>query len=628
MQWKLIAAAGLVAALGCTDRKDAVTAFVVNVPDTSSPAMLPPQEPGADAPLARFGSDQALLSELADAPQWYFNWGFQNFGWPTPMPIMGAPTLPASPVGPTSGGPSSGPSGPASGNSSSTTIQEAGVDESDLVKHDGKFLYVCSNSKLRIVDVQNAAVPQQVAALDLPAHAAGLYLSNGRAVVLCNGSGTMTSVTVADVSVPQAPVVESQRFFDGSLAASRVIDGRMILMLHNQSGWGPSPPAGETSELVQDFLPNLRRSPTDAGVELLRATDVWHHKAITTETRALITIATFDVTDIDGTIDAVGVLDHFNTEYVSLDAIYLADTQFPGGATETEIHKFRLWNGTAHYVGSGTVPGRVLDSYCLGEHAGYLRVATRDLATGSTWQAATTVSVLRERDGDLAVTGQLTDIVPGEQPNACRFVGDRGYLITVVQVTDPLVTLDLSDPAAPRAVGMFEYQGVADFLYPISEHRILAIGRMAVSGSTWPRGVEMSLFDVSDMANPIRVSSLQLASPLTSTSSPALFDPHAFTWYGAANLAAVPILGTNYDMQSGTWVQTHEEIIVEVRGDSLLGRGALPLVGAPHLNGTSYVQWGRGLFINSEAYAVTPDGVATASIFNVTQAGTQVVTFP
>ena len=113
------------------------------------------------------------------------------------------------------------------------------------------------------------------------------------------------------------------------------------------------------------------------------------------------------------------------------------------------------------------------------------------------------VTVLREQGGRLAQIGQVGGLGRGERIYAARFLGDVGYLVTFRQV-DPLYTIDLSNPAAPKVAGELKITGYSAYLHPIGEDLLLGVGQEA-SEQGRRLGAQVSLFDVSDPASPKRL---------------------------------------------------------------------------------------------------------------------------
>ena len=204
---------------------------------------------------------------------------------------------------------------------------------------------------------------------------------------------------------------------------------------------------------------------------------------------------------------------------------------------ETALHRFDITGtGAATYLASGTVAGHLMDQFSLSEHEGRLRVATTE---GAPWesseQAASRVAVL-ETDGQALVeVGAVEGLGRTEQIYSVRFVGDTGYVVTFRQ-TDPLFVVDLSDPTAPALRGELEIPGYSAYLHPIDEGHLLGIGQDAnADGMTV--GLQASVFDVSDPANPTRVD--QVVFP--GMTSGVEWDHRAFLYWGPTGQAVLPL---------------------------------------------------------------------------------------
>jgi uncharacterized secreted protein with C-terminal beta-propeller domain len=207
----------------------------------------------------------------------------------------------------------------------------------------------------------------------------------------------------------------------------------------------------------------------------------------------------------------------------------------------TEIHRFE----TSHpertvYRGSGRVPGYLLSQFSMSERDGVLRVATTGeppwftQAQGATTQSY--VTTLAVRDGALERLGQVDGLGRGERIYAVRFLGDAGYVVTFRQ-TDPLYTVDLSDPAAPRVRGELPLLGYSAYLHPVGDGRLLGVGQDATPEG-FRTGTQLSLFDVSDLDHP---QLLRRAGVGGVSSSEVEYDHHAFLWWPKTRLAVLPV---------------------------------------------------------------------------------------
>jgi uncharacterized secreted protein with C-terminal beta-propeller domain len=147
----------------------------------------------------------------------------------------------------------------------------------------------------------------------------------------------------------------------------------------------------------------------------------------------------------------------------------------------------------------------------------------------------------------LNITGSLTGLAPGETIYSARFMGERGYLVTFKQV-DPLFVIDLSDPNNPRELGYLKVTGYSDYLHPYDETHIIGIGKETTDAGTfaWYQGVKISLFDVSDVNNPVEISKYEIGD--RGTDSPVLWDHKAFLFDKSRNLMVIPVLEAKVDV--------------------------------------------------------------------------------
>ncbi|NUP77017.1 MAG: hypothetical protein HOV96_05615 [Nonomuraea sp.] len=201
---------------------------------------------------------------------------------------------------------------------------------------------------------------------------------------------------------------------------------------------------------------------------------------------------------------------------------------------ETEVHRFDLAApGAPAYVASGKVPGRLLNQYALSEYEGHLRVATT-LTSPDGKSSSSSVYVLKS--DTMGKVGEVGGLGRGERIYSVRFIGPVGYCVTFKQV-DPLYTLDLRDPAAPKVTGELKITGYSAYLHPGAEGRLIGIGQEA-SDKGRTLGTQVSLFDVSDPANPRRLSQLFQKE----AGSEAEWDPHAFLYWPKTGLSVIPLM--------------------------------------------------------------------------------------
>ncbi|MEU4741572.1 beta-propeller domain-containing protein [Actinosynnema sp. NPDC023658] len=461
---------------------------------------------------------------------------------------------------------------------STTNAHEAGVDEPDLVKTDGKRVVTVVDGKLRVLDVVTRRL---TGTLDVPGgQASQLLLHEDRALVIGAGQGMTgervaidspygvysedSSVTLVDLS--GAPRVLGTLTVTGRYVDARQVGGVVRVVVHSgpRLPWVyPTDGRGEAESLIANrelvatapigsWLP--RYELTDVGgsrsegalVACDRISRPEDHSAT-----SMLSVLTFDFPGELGSGDAVTIMADGDTVYGTGTSLYVADDHHlrpmarfaPEAPVTTAIHQFDVSQpGPPKHVASGGVAGTLLNQYSLSEHQGHLRVATTSAdAPGIPEQAPATQSAVTvlERDGaKLVQVGRLDGLGVGERIYGVRFAGPVGYVVTFRQ-TDPLYTLDLSDPADPRAVGELKITGYSAYLHPAGDGKLIGVGQEA-TGQGRATGTQVSLFDVSDPAAPTKLAGHHLPG----ANSEVEYDPHAFLYWPARDLVVLPVMTT------------------------------------------------------------------------------------
>ncbi len=149
---------------------------------------------------------------------------------------------------------------------------------------------------------------------------------------------------------------------------------------------------------------------------------------------------------------------------------------------------------------SGSVPGSLLNQFSMDEYQDHLRVAVTVGGRGSVWnwqfgaQPGESVNDVYVLDAGLKQTGSVLDMGKGERIYSVRFINDRGFVVTFKE-TDPFYVLDLSNATSPQLRGELKIPGYSSYLHPLAPNVILGVGKEN-------NQVKLSLFDVSDPANP------------------------------------------------------------------------------------------------------------------------------
>lgn len=440
---------------------------------------------------------------------------------------------------------------------STTNVQEAGIDEPDIVKTDGRRLFVVAGTTLRAYDV-TGDVPKALGTLDLEGPGGEILLRGDRILLIGPTAANAVAATVMapvptdtrlmeiDVRDTAAMKIARTMTVPGNAVSARLTGGTARVVLAS-----PASLAGDAaaSPNLSAFVPRttLRSRITKRTYRraLVPCRNVRHPRAYAGND--LLTVLSVNLDQGLFDVDRDAILAGAQVVYASERGLYVASQRSvrvtADGVPEdmrTEIHRFDTTQpGQTAYTASGSVTGFVLNQYALSEHAGDLRVASTEepqwvADVPAQRDSESAVTVLREAGGRLAQVGRVGGLGRGERIYAARFIGDVGYLVTFRQV-DPLYTLDLRDPARPRVAGELKITGYSAYLHPIGDDLLLGVGQEATTEGR-RLGAQVSIFDVSDPARPTRLHQRVLGTG----SSSAEVDPHAFLWWPKAQLALLP----------------------------------------------------------------------------------------
>jgi uncharacterized secreted protein with C-terminal beta-propeller domain len=451
---------------------------------------------------------------------------------------------------------------------SGTNVQEAGVDEPDLVETDGRTVYAIAGGRVRVVDVTGPA-PRPLARLALDdLSPSGLLLLGDRLIVLGEAgapvavdapvaraqtviAGPMTAprtvLAQVDVSDPAHPRALARMTVDGHLVAARRTDGTVRAVVATAPRPVELGRQGALRAGAGAWLPRLRMRGARRVAVGCRSVS----RPRTFSGLGMITVLTVDAAGPLALLDSDAILTDGEIVYASPAAMYVATSRWadpaladdatpPRGATL--VHKLDTSDpARTTYRASGAVRGFLLNQFSLSEHDGHLRAASTEEpdwwsgAAGAARESESLVTVLAERGGRLERVGEVDGLGRGERIFAVRFLGARGYVVTFRQ-TDPLYALDLSDPARPAVRGALKIPGFSSYLHPVDDSTLIGIGQAAdENGRTL--GTQVSLFDVSDLAAPRRIAQRELDGDW----SEAETDHHAVFYWPATRLLALPI---------------------------------------------------------------------------------------
>ena len=480
---------------------------------------------------------------------------------------------------------------------SGTNVQVAGVDEPDIVKTDGERIFVVAQGRLFWIDA--SGTPEIVASIPLDGWGHQLLLSGDRLLVMTSGGGYSIepfvgrgfapdivgphsqSVVLTEVDVSDPASMEAVRtlMHDGTILSSRMTDGSIrVVVRSGPTGFDWAYPEGSGIRAEQKAIEANKKLIEDSTLENWVP---WYvlkdHRAGTTadgpvlgcdqvgqpEEFSGLSMMTILSIDLDDGLDpgaGIGLLAEGHTVYASAENLYVATSPWmawpaarlekgdKGDSLWTQIHMFDISDPeTARYVASGEVEGTLHSQWAMDEHEGTLRVVVTDANSwwGSSDVPDTAVVAMQRRGDTLVEVGAVDGLGKNERVYAVRFIQDKAYVVTFRQV-DPLYVVDLSDPTDPQLKGELKINGYSAYLHPIGDDLLLGVGQDA-TGEGRLLGTQVSVFDVSDPADPRRLAKLTFDD----AHSEAEWEHHAFLWWAPEGIAVLPLQRWSWDERTG-----------------------------------------------------------------------------
>ena len=373
---------------------------------------------------------------------------------------------------------------------SETNVRQEGVDEADVVKTDGRYLYTLKDNgrSVAIVDTANGEL-QMVISIPVEAddQAREFYVSDGHLILISEFNqeredgtwtyaSTDTRVTTYDITNPEKPEKAGEVTQSGSYTSSRLTDGHLYLFTQ----YSVDVTSGITPKDKKDYIPYVNQQMLEADdIYLLPFSQAYMYEVV----------SSVDVAKPGEIQDSKAIFSDGGELYVSNDNIYWYETQW-SDKTETVIKRISYKDGKLKAEASGKVDGYINDSFSIDEYDGYLRVVTTDDETNG----------LYILDSKMKEVGSITGLAEGEQVYSARLLGDTGYFVTYEQ-TDPLFSVDLSDPKNPKIIGKLKIPGFSEYLHFYGENLLLGIGMDVDEDGFTTNGVKLSMFDISDSSD-------------------------------------------------------------------------------------------------------------------------------
>lgn len=508
---------------------------------------------------------------------------------------------------------------------SETNVQVKGVDEGDIIKNDGKYIYILTgdddvyyHNTVRIIRAADLKeVGKIVINEEKNTYFTGeeIYVNGDRLtlvgtkqivkdgsaddVISYGNAGTAENTTFFydwynsydsdsqtivynyDISDRENPKLVGQKEQSGYYNTSRMTDGIIYVV----SSYGVNVAKFSSGkDVVENCIPvvNGTRIPSDNIV-----TDK-NEKC--TEYTVITSNDTFDE-KLEG--NSFAYLGACNTVYCSGENLYFAQTKYENSADIAVINSVELSKDGIKLKATGEVKGVLNNQFSLDEYNGYLRVAITEY-NYSTFKNESKLYILNDK---LETVGKLEDLAGDEEIKSARFVGDKAYVVTFKQ-TDPLFIIDLSDTANPTVKGSVKLPGYSTYLHPISSDYIIGVGYGGTQTDADMGKLKVTLFDVSDATDPKAVSDFEICDAGSDVTNS---DNHkAFLYYAEKNLIGIPVI--KYADIDNNYRNVYSYALLEIKdGELQLKKGLV------HQQEDDSVSSGmfRGAYIGENFYTVT-----------------------
>ncbi|WP_158233802.1 beta-propeller domain-containing protein [Sporosarcina sp. P3] len=446
---------------------------------------------------------------------------------------------------------------------SQTNQQVAGVDEADTVKTDGDFLYdVLNGDGLMITDIRNPNEMVRASKTDFTDgfYANQLYVDQDKVVVI-GGQNLDAPTSNMDMKITEDRIMPMQqlsviRVYDvtdrtnpkliretgaeGYVIGTRKIGQFVYMVTNNQPFlWYDHPTPAE-----DQLLPTVYDSATNQQAQPLALDKISILPGAMEPSYSIITTLDIESGERSG-VDTKAYLGSGEQLYMSADHLYLTSTNYQDNQQSTsEVFKFSLEKTHVHFLQTAQLRGTILNQFSMDEHNGYFRTVTTE---GNLWdernKAKNHLFIL---DENMKQVGSVENLAVNERIYSARFLGDKAYMVTFRE-TDPLFVMDVADPTNPKVLGELKIPGFSNYLHPLDEGHLIGFGYETIAKKN-PQGgapiiqtggMKISVFDVTDFANPKETASEIIGGQ--GTYSSVQHDHHALFIHPTRNLFGFPI---------------------------------------------------------------------------------------
>lgn len=444
---------------------------------------------------------------------------------------------------------------------SKTNTQEEKVEEADIVKTDGKYIYYVVDKTIRIISTELKKVAQ-IEYQDKNFMPKEIYIEGNHLIVLgshySNGAimekqiiedttrireyNKMTCF-IYDIRQKEKPQEIRKIEIKGNYVESRMIEQNLYLVVQQNISTNLLRDSSKEELEQEDFKPSYRDTRSGEEEKKIGFDQIYCFEQMQNINYLILAGINLEKQE---EIEIKAFLGASEKIYCSEKNLYITQTDYPVNPltrelkeVTTQLLKFSLEEGKIHYQAETKIEGYLNNQFSMGEQDGYLRIAT---TIGTLWgMEEKTSNQLMILDENLKQVGKIENIAKGEKIYSARYTKDRAYLVTYREV-DPLFVIDLTNPKEPKILGELKISGYSTYLHPYDENHLIGFGyeTKADGSRITTSGLKMVMFEVSDLANPKVLFQTHIGT--NRTSSELLYNHKAFLFRKDQNVIAFPII--------------------------------------------------------------------------------------
>lgn len=549
---------------------------------------------------------------------------------------------------------------------STTNIQVENVDEADITKTDGDYIYSLSENDVVITNVQNPKKIEISSVINSTDDSIpeDLILYNNKLVIISSktnstiyssySNANSTTVRIYNIEDKEKPTLQKSYTLNEPYYTSRCIDNKLYVIASGNM-------QKENNDIVTYYTEDYNKKE-------ISPKNIKYLKDIKTKKQTLISFVNLDKPTED--VNVSSYLIDISNAYVSKTNIYLLDQKYESNSNtpkissifglkglfginsfyddysyysdsgyKSKIYKFNILDdGTIKYDCKNEFKGKTINQYSIDEYNDTLRVALYD-------NDGSRIIVLNNKLKQIGITPYLAK---GEQMYSSRFMRNKAYLVTY-KVTDPLYVIDLSDSTKPKVLGELKIPGYSTYLHPYDENHLIGIGMetkevvnrnsqgKVISTTSRIVGMKMALFDVSNVNTPIQISNTVIGD--SRTTSAILTNPKALLFSKEKELIAIPVNNYAEDFEVSNSSDTYSSTINSYKNyskpykaegyfvyninikDGFKLKGIVTHESSDNNNSTNYYNNNskllRGLYIENDLYTISENAIKVNSLNNL-----------